>query len=362
MSALLALQDVLSIVTFISLSSLLGEFLSLFQQVMSPIVDALVDLFGIPERMNGVARYTPSDILRVLIVVPVFLYASYRDIKSRIVRDHVWLPLFVGGLLLLLYDLWTGSIQFLAPWVLGNLLFACILGFVLYKTHLFGGADMKALIGLGLCIPTYPALVVFPRVLPPLLPAPENAANMFALTILANTALVAIIYPLYTLAQNGRDGFDASPGLLLTARRVPLEASLDEHGKILPLWTFSGEGFIGRAVALVKAVMFGIDTQFVKEYLAWHNESTDTNISDPTDLDRVYIERFLNSDTNKRDDGDPKWETDDIEQAQEAMEKLVEQEEVWMTPGIPFIVPMTIGLLISLTVGDLVYWVVMLLN
>jgi len=33
-----------------------------------------------------------------------------------------------------------------------------------------------------------------------------------------------------------------------------------------------------------------------------------------------------------------------------------------MTPGIPFIVPMTIGLLISLTFGDITYWLITLIN
>jgi len=33
-----------------------------------------------------------------------------------------------------------------------------------------------------------------------------------------------------------------------------------------------------------------------------------------------------------------------------------------MTPGIPFLVPMSLGVLLSLTLGDIIYWLVIALN
>ena len=338
-------------------------FIDVFQSMMTPITDSLVTHFDIPARWQSstgmdTVRYTPTDILRVLVVISVFIYASYRDIKERIVRNWVWYPLFVYGLIFLVYDLWTGNVSFLAPWVLGNILFAMVLGYMLFWTKLFGGADMKALWGLGLILPTYPALIIGPRVLPPLLSAPHNAMNLFALTILANTALVALCWPLYTCYQNIRDGgFDISrPGLMFTARRIPLEDTLDKHGKVLPVWAFESSGPFTRVKVLILTVIYGFDTKFLHEYLEWHNQSVDDkNITNPTDIETHYVKRFVDDTTND-------WSSNNPDEASEAFSELLERQTVWMTPGIPFIIPMFLGLLLSLTIGDIVYWGVLLLN
>jgi preflagellin peptidase FlaK len=334
-----------------------------------PVSGVLVSLVGTPARWAqglgmDVARYTPTDLLRVAVVIPVFVYASYRDIRERIVRNWVWEPLFAYGLVFLLYDLLTGSVQTLAPWVLGNFLFATLVGLALYKARIMGGADMKALWGLGLIFPTYPALSVAPRVLPPVLAAPQNALNLFALTILANTALVALAWPVYTFGRNLLAGefVPTRPGMMITARRVDIETAIDTHGRILPVWAFRSTSVLGRISTLVQFIAHGFDTEFVREYVHWHRSMTSEPLESVSDIDSQYVERFLESDANTDTEGNRKWEASDEAQAVEAFEQLLAQERVWMTPGIPFLVPMSLGVLLSLTLGDIIYWLVIALN
>ena len=342
-------------------------FFDTFQQFMEPITGFLAANVGVPPRWtleSGIqaTRWTPTDIIRVLVIVPVLLYAAYRDIKERVVHNWVWYPLFFYGITLLVYDLYTGNVEFLASWVFGNITFALIIGFALYKTRLFGGADMKALWGIALLIPTYPTLVVFPWMMPPILPAPENAINMFSLTIFTNTVLVAIFWPLKTLVQNIRNGdFNVRhPGLMLTARRVNLEHSLTHHGKIIPLWTFENTTALGRFKTLLLSVVNGFEIEFVRTYLDWHRENIDSEITSPADIDTSRVEHFLDSEENTNEDGERIWDASNTEEATEAFEDLLSQETVWMTPGIPFIVPMLLGVLLSLIAGDIIYWLVVL--
>jgi preflagellin peptidase FlaK len=337
--------------------------------IMTPVTDALVRAVGVPVRWETpvgmpTGQYAPTDILRVLVVLPVFLYASYRDIKERLVRNWVWYPIFAYGLVLLCYDLYAGTLSFLAPWAIGNVLFATVVGVFLFKTHIFGGADMKAVWGLGLLFPTYPALVVAPRVLPPVLAAPQNVMNLFALTILANTALVAMVWPVYTFIKNVHNGTSQlhRPGLMFTAERVSLDDAFDNHGRILPVWAFESAGPLSRLKTLIMFVVNGLDTKSVQDYIGWHNETADEPISKPSQIETPYVEQFLNSEFNRDDDGEQIWETDDREQAVTVFETLLTRDTVWMTPGIPFIVPMFIGLLLSLLVGDIMYWLIVGIN
>jgi preflagellin peptidase FlaK len=43
------------------------------------------------------------------------------------------------------------------------------------------------------------------------------------------------------------------------------------------------------------------------------------------------------------------------EQLRAGLDVLAERETVWLTPGLPFIVPMAVGLVVGLLYGDLLY-------
>jgi preflagellin peptidase FlaK len=185
---------------------------------------------------------------------------------------------------------------------------------------------------------------------------------MFALTIFTNTVLVAIFWPLYTAVQNARNGdFNIRhPGLMFTARKVNLADSLTHHGKIIPLWTFENTTALSRFKTLLLSVVYGFEIEFVRNYIDWHRETIDPDITSPADIDFSRVEHFLDSEANTNENGERIWDASNTDEATEAFEELLGQETVWMTPGIPFIVPMLLGLVISLTAGDIIYWLVVL--
>jgi preflagellin peptidase FlaK len=45
----------------------------------------------------------------------------------------------------------------------------------------------------------------------------------------------------------------------------------------------------------------------------------------------------------------------DAETLREALELLADADEVWISPGIPFLVPMFVGLLTALVYGDVLF-------
>jgi preflagellin peptidase FlaK len=50
------------------------------------------------------------------------------------------------------------------------------------------------------------------------------------------------------------------------------------------------------------------------------------------------------------------------EQLRAGLELLVERDEVWLTPGVPFIVPTFVGLVLAVTYGDLLFRLLVLLG
>lgn len=315
--------------------------------------------------LNG--PFAMSDLVRVLIVIPVFLYASYKDIQERRVHDYVWAPLLLAGVLLLAYDFLTGTLEYLAPLAAINFMFCVILGLVLYNYRLFYGADMKALIALGLLFPTYPLLGAYPMAAPPLLDPPYHLLRVFGLSVMSNTAVISLVYPLYTLSVNARDGVfgdnDASLGRLLTARKLPISEVGENHGNIVETWNEPEDWTpSGRLTSLLSNIpglkgalwffnhgLYGLNAQFVRDYLSWRNDTLDEQVDHIGEVDNTYLKQFIS------DQGDDGWQTENVEGDREELQTLASQDYVWVTPGIPYLVPMTLGLLTSIFLGDAVW-------
>jgi preflagellin peptidase FlaK len=158
-------------------------------------------------------------------VLGVLVYVSVFDLRKREVSNWVWLftyPIgcamtFTGWALNLL-DTQTILVSFLVSMVLGVVLL-CV-GF-------YGGADVKALVFVGLSLPTLP--VVFS----PVLGAP---ALPLILVVFCNSALLSMVWPLSIFILNLKDSLQGKllfEGIRLsmrekillffTARRIPLE-------------------------------------------------------------------------------------------------------------------------------------------
>ena len=296
-----------------------------------------------------------TDIVRIVLAISFFAYASVSDWKTRKVRNLVWIVLGACALILFLIDLethggtlllesqllpiafiffdvfWerkkgmrsgTGALAVAAyvaafawvGYVTYSLLdanggwpqyyaapivaFAAILIFELFYMFdvIKGGADAKALICLAILFPVYPAISAN---IPMIVPAADMVEVFFpfAFSVLFMSALMACFVPLYFLARNIRRkekiGIRSFLGFTM-----PID-DVDKHFVWLLEWAEGGQ------------VRFSY--------------------------------------RKMRDSGSLK--------ADLAALKEIGRKDVWVTYKIPFIIPLTAGLLFVLVIGNLLFLV-----
>ncbi len=306
------------------------------------------------------------DALR-LIAVPVFAWAAYRDVKTRRVPNRTWLPLVAVGVLALAWDAWlitdTGAFQrrlFIVRVVLSLGLIAP-LGYLFWLLGGFGGADAKALMTLALLFPTYPTFYLTSGAYP----ATEATIGVFSLTILSNTVLAGLCYPLVLTARNAIDR-EFTPAMFV-GRPVAVGSVVDEYGRLLE----TTDGFTRDGLDLDALRMYlrwrGISLSELRTEPARYRYPLSVARNDPGDgsiageravtdggsraairpIDAWGAERFLA-------EHDAYGTTP--AQLREGLELLAtEPDSVWITPGIPFVVPMFVGLVVALTYGDVLF-------
>jgi preflagellin peptidase FlaK len=359
-----------------------------------------------------------GDLLR-LVAVPLFGWAALRDVRTRRVPNRVWYVLGGLGIGLLAVDLLTwypftgrfGTLRLIQIGV--SVFFVAPLGYAFWRIGGFGGADAKALMVLAVLFPTYPtyglpdALVALG--LPPVLPVQPTALGVFSLTILTDTVLVGMAFPLVLAARNvvaGRIG-----KAMFFGRVVPVATLPTVHGRLFE----TREGF----------TRSGLDIDALRMYLRWRGCSLADLRQEPdrsrnpesvgetypptdgaVDADGAEWETAdgpLQPDGGEQDNQSPEdakpsvdesptdgrepaengapsfvddpWAADqflaeiqysaygtDAETLREGLETVVERESVWISPGLPFIVPMFVGLVVALTYGDLLYGLLLALG
>jgi len=344
----------------------------------------------------------PPDLLR-LVAVPVFAWAAYRDIRTRRVPNATWLPLALLGVALLAWDIEriaTGALPF---WVESRELFYLrvalslgmvgSIGYLFYWFGGFGGADAKALIVLAVLFPTFPIYILPTEALP----LTRTTVGVFSLTVLSNTVLVGAAYPVAVTLRNAVTGHVAP--IMFIGKPIRAGDATSEYGSLLQ----TPEGFTRRGLDLDALRMYlrwrGTTLAAVREEPDRHRDpgslpddphppgdgsippsgevaaGTDGEVA--TDGGREREERG-DSDaepaTDAGADSDDPWGAqaflDDIEGSaygttadglRDGLDVLAEEDVVWISPGMPFIVPMFVALVISLVYGDLFFELVSLL-
>lgn len=320
---------------------------------------------------------TVPDLLR-LVAVPILGWAAWRDLRTRRVPGWVWWPLIVIGLALIG---WT-ALRVLGQPAPASQLFALRAGLSLgllvpmalafYRFNLIGGADAKAFIALAVLFPTYPAYDVGVAVLPFVRPP----VGVFSLTILTNAALLGLLYPGWLVLSNLLDG-EVSPAMV-RARRVRWTDLPETHGRLAETPT-------GRTLQ-------GLDLDALRMYLRWRDRTlvelrerpaelrdpagVPSDPGDPTDgrLDGAErLEADLEVEVTAPIDpatvaesGDP-WAAGEFLEAvggaygttpaqlRQGLTVAATAERVWVSPGLPYLVPVFAGLLVGLVAGDLLY-------
>ncbi|MCU4717535.1 prepilin peptidase [Halapricum hydrolyticum] len=344
-----------------------------------------------------------TDLLR-LVAVPVLGWAAIRDVKTRRVPNETWLPLIALGIGLLFWDglaVWADTAWMLTvdgldigveAWPAGETVqsfavrAAISVGFLVPFSYVFwwfggfGGADAKALMALAILFPVYPVFY-FPSIT---LPWFEATLGVFALTILSNTVLVGAVYPVALAGRNLLGG--AVSRMMVVGRPVAVETLPRRYGRLLE----RPDGFTRR----------GMDLDVLRMYLSWRGLTLAELRADPErcrdpaslpaepedpgdgtiperDGSLVFTDGGGLEDTSTPEDPsgreyDDPWGSDaffediggpiygtDAEELRAGLTLLTTKDRVWYSPGIPFIVPMFGGLVVSLVAGDVLVWLLL---
>lgn len=229
------------------------------------------------------------DLVRLLVGVGLLTYASVTDLKIRRVRNETW---FIGGgigLLLLVMDYFLND---QLNWVHLGIALAVIAGsYGLWFIHILaGGADAKALMMLAILVP-YPVQVAFAAHAFPLWTSPFPPAVI----VLANSVLAFVAAPLFLFLYNTLRGDWHLPAMFLGYR-----LSLDDAARS-KVWVVE-------------------------------------RVSETGELSQVLFASRVTPEEHEAN-----------------LQRLKERgvARVWITPKIPFMVPLLLGFLAMFFLGDL---------
>jgi len=237
-------------------------------------------------------------------------YASWHDYRKREVPNEVWMLLAPSGLILTLAQIFIASQGSLIPSLVLSFFTVTGIALVLFYLGVFGGADAKALICLSLILPFPPASLRPPLgVISPLFPLSifDNAILTSALTTVGILA-----YNLTWSVKAGEKLFEGLEGesswkkflVLITGYKVE-PTKFREKPHLIPLERLTEEDN-------------GRITRRLRVFINVNEEETGTE----------NLDRFS--------------------------EKL--NGKIWATPSLPFMIFITVGLVLTLLLGDAILW------
>ncbi len=242
------------------------------------------------------------DILKILFCTPFLLYSCYSDIKTRRVSNKLWLIMLAFGSVFAVYDIWNYGFPYLF-WIIISTGFTFVFVYLLFQLGVFGGADAKSLIVLSIIFPVYPDFTIFNSAFPVHDPLPLFR-DFFAFGIFENAVLLTIVVPLGLVLYNL-----SKLGLHIDK---PLYAFIGYKTKISELSN-------KRQIKLIEA---------------FENNNNELKFS----FKRGGVE--LNEEV--------------INELMNASEKDLIKDDVWVTPGLPFMIPITLGFYVAAFYGDLI--------
>jgi preflagellin peptidase FlaK len=295
--------------------------------------------------------------------------------------------------------------------------FVIPLAYVFWLVGGFGGADAKAFFVVAVLFPTFPTYRLWEvsveegvvasalDLLPGAsylgtLPLVEPSIGVFSITILSNTVVMGALYPVALAVRNTTVGY-VSPGMFV-AKPVAWDRSTAEYGTLLQMPERSLRESLSPSGLRAYLSFRGVDLDALRMYLRWRGLSLSDLRENP---DRLRNPASLSPDQNRpgdgaiptgtRDeepstdettatafgdaepwgpesrlvaDGDDPWGAaaflDHIEGSaygtspetlREGLESLTEDDVVWISPGIPFLVPLFFGLTLAFVYGDLLF-------
>jgi len=231
--------------------------------------------------------------LSAVAVLITFLFAAFQDWKTRTVSSAVWYPAAViGGVCAVIF--WVGYIHTPgAFFVLLVSLFVAVLCAVFSLLGMFGKADAKALVLLSLTVPVTPfAAWVFPSL---------------AVSVIVNAGILSLFVPIVCLLYNLGKGNRAPFWLMCSGTPVPGSSVKDRFGFLAETVT-EENGVIKKEFVRVRDSLFSLKS--------------------PMRHTRTFREH--------------------PEACADTLRLLEKCDSVWVTVGIPLLVPLTAGLIFAL--------------
>ncbi|MFK5605673.1 A24 family peptidase [Haloferax volcanii] len=338
---------------------------------------------------------TLPDLLR-LAVLPVLAWTAVRDVRTRRVPNVVWYPLAALGIALLAWELlghFPPETVFDRLYLIRVGVSVCLvvpLSYLFWRLGGFGGADAKALMVFAILLPTFPSYTLAGTEFP----LATTRLGVFSMTVLTNTVIVGLAYPLYLAARNLADGEFEFP-ISFVGRRVSVSSLPTAHGRLFE----SPEGITRNGLDLDALRMYlrwrgltladlrsnpedlrdpdGIGETFDPTDGAVHRAATDGGASADFDGDGETADAAggdaPGDDGREADSGgsfDDPWGAaqflDSIEgsaygtspeKLRGGLDLVTTRESVWISPGIPFLVPMFVGLVVAFVYGDVLFGV-----
>jgi preflagellin peptidase FlaK len=248
------------------------------------------------------------NVLRVAVCMLILGYSCVTDWKTRRAPNRLWY--FMGAIGLILGGLelyYTGFNRYLVfSWALSITFIFAIMYFLYYFFQRFGmsglgGADAKALIAIAILFPYYPEIYALNLSLPV---TDISRSIIFGLAVFGNALALNLVLPVALLAYNllnvPAGELMSGPLIAFTGYKSDVEGLKGKHVRLMHRYTEEG----GR---LEKSRSFGgseVDDTTYQNLLRWKSEG------------RI---------------GD----------------------KVWVTPKIPFLIPITMGFLTAIVYGDM---------
>lgn len=245
------------------------------------------------------------DLIRVALSLTMLVYGSYKELKTRMIHDLPWVVFGTAGLILDMYELYTGTLGLRQ--LLFSVGFMAAAGFLLGFLRLLGGADLLAFFALAVLNPKAPVYLIMNWGWEPI---------FYPFTLISNTAIAGAITPLYIALRN------------LNSKLMGVDL-FERHDELSPLMRL---GLLFTAV----------------------------NVS----LDKVKGPPFQYPLENPRDGSvslrpniwDDEWASEDFKVLRERGDG-----RVWVSFTLPYLLVILAGYLISVVFGDVLFWFFLLL-
>ncbi|MCW3995024.1 MAG: prepilin peptidase [Candidatus Bathyarchaeota archaeon] len=249
----------------------------------------------------------------------VLTYASWRDYKTREVSNRVWVVYAPIALAITLIQL-----LFFEPSQLPlyGLSFVVTVGlaFLLFYAGGFGGADSKALMCIALALPFAPLALFTPILTGGVSPISQL---IFPITIFSNSVL-----------------FAAASGFYMIIRNVVWHK---KNGAKMFVGTLADESFGKKLLVLIT----GYKMSIAKLQQKWH-------VFPMEDIEADGKRKLV---VIPRDEGREKI----VDRLSNAVQAGTIDRYVWATPGLPMLIFVTLGLIVALFFGDIVWMLVQLI-